>query len=126
MNKTNPKIVVMDISAQEPVLSTMITKEPRWVETFRNRKLRTLGLTKYLDIIFQTELGLDINSVTAYSYWKWLDHQFYDDMRTLVEFNSLIDRYREGSESEEVVVSEINQMLDLYYQFKSSEEKGVS
>lgn len=102
MNVQGPyRIVSLDISAQEPMINTLLSREPRWLEIFRNRHLRVLKLTRYLDILFQENFNLDPDSIRSVTYWRWLHERFHDNYDPLIEFNQLVDRFNRGDSTVE-------------------------
>lgn len=103
-------VVNIDVSSQEPMLNTFLSKEPRWLEIFRNRHLRELGLTHYLDLLLTEQYGVDPDSHSAEWYWRWLDRNFHGNYEDLVVFNRLVDRWRAGEDVD--VWSEVAKMME--------------
>lgn len=114
-------VVNIDVSSQEPMLNTFLSKEPRWLEIFRNRHLRELGLTHYVDAILTDVYGLDPDSVAASWYWVWLDRSFHRDYRPLVEFNRKLDAWRAGSVPD--VWPEVKAVVDSMEQVRTGCKK---
>lgn len=85
-----------DIANQEPYVVTLTSKEPMYLATFRNRSLRELELNKYIDYIIGNYFNFDSNTYSekAHLYWVWLQ-QFHWNWGELIQFNELIDKYKE-------------------------------
>lgn len=92
-------VVDQDISAQEPTLVTYASKEPKWIETFRNRHLRDCRALRFLDVVIREYFGMDVNESRSYLYWMWVDREFHHRMEDLVVFNDLVDRMLAGDQS---------------------------
>lgn len=95
----NYNMTVFDISAQEPVLLTFLSREPNYLAVFRNRHLRAAGLLDNLDEIYKNYYNVDPNTLDAFHYWTWVDMNFHHNFDSLVEFNFLIERYNQGDDS---------------------------
>jgi len=115
----NQSIVVFDISAQEPVIAAAIVhREPRWLETFRNRSQREELIDVFLNIVIQEEFGLDINHHTAYQYWEFLEYIVLNEelLSSLIDMNNSFYRIRANEEVPELE-EQINFMIDKYKEF---------
>ena len=119
------RIVSTDISGQEGVIASAIThKEPRWIEVFRNRSLRALGLDLYLNVVFQEQYGMDINHINSFQYWTFLETIFDErfdygtDNRLgrLVNFNKKCEAISNG-EKDIKIQEEINFFVEEYEEF---------
>jgi hypothetical protein len=87
------RIVSLDLSAQEPVLLTLRSREPRWAETFRNKHLRVSGVLNFLEPIMAKKFSFEPNNINqAIWYWKWVSQFDYNSDR-IVEFNHMIIEY---------------------------------
>jgi len=108
-------ICSLDISSQEPYQVTLLSREPKYLALFRNRTLRENGLVDYLDYFVGKHFNFnpDEHSYKSEIYWEWLS-QFHWNWGELIEFNKMIDEYKENEDEE--VFQRIKQMLNKYYE----------
>lgn len=120
------RIVSTDISGQEGVIASAIThKEPRWIEVFRNRSLRALGLDLYLNVIFQEQYGIDTNHINSFAYWTFLETVFDErfDFGTdntlgrLINFNKKCEIMTNGGQEQDGIKEDIEFFINKYEEF---------
>jgi hypothetical protein len=106
--------LVFDVSAQEPAILAIISREPAYLRVMRNRELRKAGLLKYLDEFYKEYFGRDPNDYReSVGYWEWVDKRFTQgDIADLVRFNLLVGMLRTGEE----VVEELEVLLEDFVQ----------
>lgn len=105
------RIVSLDLSAQEPVLLTIRSKEPRWAETFRNKHLRVSGVLNFLEPLMARKFSFDPNNISqAIFYWKWVSQFDYNSER-IMELNALINEYNDTS----VFSSSLDEIIDWFF-----------
>jgi len=113
------QIIVIDISAQEPMLSSLVHKEPVWITTQRNKNIRKEGLDIYLNEIAKELWGVTMDahniSLEDFNYYHFLQHIEGNEflLQSLLLFNDLGD---EGKITQEM----IDWWNIQFNQFKSS------
>lgn len=105
-----------DIAAQEPMVSTLVTREPKWVDVFKLRNFRydsdgvdgVTGLPpvlQYMDLIAEEHLRI---SKTSDEYVLFV-HNFYKEDRTdIYHLNYLVSK----SKQDESVVPQLKDHID--------------
>lgn len=123
------RIVSTDISGQEGVIASAIThKEPRWIEVFRNRSLRALGLDLYLNVVFQEQYGMDTNHINSFSYWTFLETIFDERFEygvnnilgRLISFNKKCEDMSSDSNIQHDLTDDIEFFINKYEEFLQS------
>jgi len=113
------QVVVIDISAQEPLLASLVHREPLWITTQRNKQLRKNGMDIYLNEIAKEKWGVTLEpsaiSLEDFDYYSFLQHIEDDDnlLKALMVFNDLGDKGIIGER-------EINWWLNKFEEFKSN------
>lgn len=114
--KGTMQIVVMDISSQEPVIAAAVAhKEPRWLETFRNRSQRELLLDVFLNVIVEEEFGMNVSHASSYRYWEYLEKIYFDNelLSKLINMNNLFYKMRANQLNEDDRFN-LNELVDFF------------
>jgi len=116
-------MAVIDISAQEPVIVSMFSGEPVFLQTFRNRHLRELDLLKYMDVIYKSHFSADPDIIHSYKYWEWIDINFHNNFDKLIRFNILTEEVNKGNlKFKDELFSLYNEFIESMNQHINSEQ----
>lgn len=119
-------VVSMDISAQEPTILSIRSKEPNWISTFRNKHLRVTGVLNYIEPMFASKYGFDVNNMSdmkALSYWEFIS-QFDWNTDRLNSINELILAYTNNGTFSEELDNQLSSLFQDYEEYLSSKYKS--
>lgn len=118
-------IISIDLSAQEPLILSLRSKEPNWVANFALKHLKKSGVIDYLQPIFAIKYGFDPTKLEeSVRYYEFFS-QFDWNTDRLVFINGLIEKYTETGTFSDQLDSELNKLFKEYEDYvKSKESQG--
>lgn len=110
------QVVSADIAAQEPMASTLVSREPKWAEVFELKNFRMNPLVlQYLDIIFESHLKISRRDVT---YVMWVHDTFFYDQTEIYKLNYLVNSCKVGNELRSSLEEHIKSLIRSYEAYK--------
>lgn len=116
--KADYLVISADISAQEPMCSTLVTREPGWSQVFalKNFKYNQSETLQFLDMIAEDQLRIPTNDP---NYMKFIHDSYFYDRTDLVKLNLLVFRCKlnnlpENRKNLEDHINKILQDFDSY------------
>jgi len=107
-----------DISAQEPLCSTLVTREPEWASVFTLKNIRqNPSLVQMLDIVVEEHLTIPRTDPT---YIDFLQKEYTLDKTDLYKLNYLVNEAKLSEDNFPAVEDQINLILTKFTKFKEN------
>lgn len=112
-------IVSADIMSQEPLASTLVTREPEWVEVFELRNFRGEDpkLLQHMDIIFETQLKI---SKRDKRYVGFIHDTYFDDRTDLHKLNYLVSEAKQDEKNVEPLKEFISELIGKFEEYNKT------
>lgn len=117
-NGNQHSITSTDVSAQEPVFFSLLSREKNWMEIFelKNFKMDDYKLLSFIEVFFKDHLKIDPETDDRY---RWFIHDtfFYD--RTLIyKINNATNSLRAGDESKrDTLKKHLSELENLFTEY---------
>lgn len=111
-------VVSADIAAQEPMASTIVTREPKWQEVFELKNFRVdPSLLQYMDMIAETHLKIPKREV---SYVMWIHDTYFYDRTEIYKLNSMVNECKVDAEKIPALQEYIKYLINSYQEYKEA------
>lgn len=106
------QVVSADISAQEPMASTLVTREPKWQEVFELKNFRyDPTLLQYMDMIIEDHLRVSKRDIT---YVLFVHNTYYYERSDIYKLNLLVEDAKKDESLIPELEAHIQIILDKY------------
>ncbi len=113
-------VVSADIAAQEPLASTIVTREPKWQEVFELKNFRVdPSLLQYMDIIAESYLKIPKRDL---AYVMWIHDTYFYDRTEIYKLNYLVNSCKIDASKIGELKDYIQYLIDKFNEYR--EEKG--
>lgn len=106
-----------DISAQEPMVSTLVSREPKWAEVFElNTFRKEPDLLYYLDTIVEDYLNV---SKRDRAYVLWVHNTYFYERSDLYKLNFLVEQCKSEDRRQELK-EHIQHLIDSFNGYRET------
>ena len=114
-------IVSADISAQEPMCSTLVTRETQWASVFTLKNFRyNAKLLQMLDLIMEEYLTIP---KTDTDYILFIHNTYSEDKTDLIKLNLLVHQSKIDTSKESDLIEHIKVILSKFEEYKKSSKE---
>jgi hypothetical protein len=117
--KSEYQVVSADISAQEPMASTLVTREPKWQEVFELKNFRyDPSLLHYMDMIAEEHLRIPKRDV---SYVLFIHNTYFYERSDIYKLNALVGQSKVDEAKVPELEAHIKVILDKFNDYTQTE-----
>lgn len=119
--KSEYQVVSADIAAQEPMASTLVTREPKWASVFELKNLRMdPSLLQYMDTIMESHLRIPKRDV---EYVQWLHDTFFYNQTPIYKLNRLVNECKLDNNVRPDLEAHITTLIDSFNTYRKPKDE---